>query len=104
MSATTMTGKSPAIYIVTNKRHGTLYVGVTSNLINRIHDHRTGASRGFASQHGCKVLVYFELHADMPTAIAREKQIKPESRAGKIALKESRNGAWRDLHAEIMTG
>ncbi len=99
-----MTGKSPAIYIVTNKRHGTLYVGVTSNLINRIHDHRTGASRGFASQHGCKVLVYFELHADMPTAIAREKQIKPESRAGKIALKESRNGAWRDLHAEIMTG
>jgi predicted GIY-YIG superfamily endonuclease len=61
-------------------------------------------SRGFSSQHGCKLLVYFELHADMPTAIAREKQIKPESRAGKIALKESRNGAWRDLHAEIMTG
>jgi predicted GIY-YIG superfamily endonuclease len=61
-------------------------------------------SRGFASQHGCKLLVYFDLHADMLTAIAREKPIKHGSRARKIALIENRNGAWRDLYPEIMTG
>jgi putative endonuclease len=97
-----MPEKNPAIYIVTNKRHGTLYVGVTSNLIKRIDDHRTGASRGFASQHSCTLLVYYELHANMPTAIAREKQIKSGSRARKIALIEQQNGAWSDLYADII--
>ena len=99
-----MSEKSPAIYIITNKRHGTVYVGVTSNLIKRIHDHRTGASQGFAAQHGCTLLVYYELHADMPTAIAREKQLKAGSRAKKIAMIERDNGAWRDPYADIIAG
>jgi putative endonuclease len=75
--------KQPAVYITASQRNGTLYVGVTSALLRRISQHRTGAIPGFASRYGCKSLVYFELQADMTNAITREKQIKAGSRAKK---------------------
>ena len=84
-----------------SKRNGTLYTGVTSSLIHRSWLHREGVSDGFTKRYGCKFLVWFELHATMPDAIAREKQIKGGSRARKLALIESMNPDWRDLFAEI---
>ena len=92
--------KQPAIYIVTNKKNGTLYTGVTSNLPKRIHEHKN-ASEGFTAKYGCKNLVYYEILEDMENAIAREKQIKAGSRKKKIALIESVNPEWRDLYNNI---
>ncbi len=83
-------------------RNGTVYVGVTSDLVTRVFQHRTGMLPGFTSRHGCKSLVYFQLHADMAGAIAREKQIKGGSRARKIALIEAINPTWRDLYEDIL--
>jgi putative endonuclease len=94
--------KQPAVYIMANKRNGTLYIGVTSNLIQRAHQHREGVSDGFTSRYGCKLLVYYEMHGDMPTAIAREKQLKGGSRAKKLALIEGFNPSWQDLYPEIV--
>jgi putative endonuclease len=65
--------KQPAVYIMANKRNGTLYTGVTSNLVQRVYWHRNGSIRGFTSRYGCKMLVWYELHEDMASAIAREK-------------------------------
>ena len=96
------TPKSPAVYILANKRNGTLYIGVTSNLPARLHAHRTAATPGFASKHACTRLVYFEQYEDMPTAIAREKQLKAGTRAKKLALIETNNSAWRDLYETIL--
>jgi len=83
-------------------RNGTLYTGVTSDLPRRAFDHREGTVPGFTSRHGCKLLVWYELHATMPDAIAREKQIKGGSRKKKLALIESTNPAWRDLFDELI--
>ena len=85
-----------------SRRNGTLYTGVTSDLVQRVSAHRTGSSGGFAAQHACVLLVWFELHADMPTAITREKQIKGGSRAKKLALIEATNGGWRDLYPDLV--
>jgi len=93
--------KQPAIYIMASTRNGTLYVGVTSNLLQRAWQHRNGATASFASKHQCAQLVHFELYADMTTAIAREKQIKSGSRTRKLALIESTNPDWRDLYDDI---
>ena len=93
--------KQPAVYIMTNGRQGTLYVGVTSDLVRRAWEHRVGAVPGFTTRYSCKLLVWFEAHEDMAAAIAREKQIKGGSRAKKIALIEALNSAWRDLYADI---
>jgi len=84
-----------------NKRNGTLYVGVTSNLVQRVWQHRTSEVKGFIDRYGCKLLVWFELADDMNTAISREKQIKGGSRARKLALIEARNPDWRDLWEDI---
>ena len=84
-----------------SKRNGTLYTGVTSSLIHRAWQHREGLMEGFTKRYGCKLLVWFEIHATMPEAIAREKQIKAGSRAKKIALIEAVNPEWRDLLPEI---
>jgi putative endonuclease len=94
--------KQPAIYIMASTRNGTLYVGVTSNLLQHVWQHWTGAIPGFRSRYGCKLLVHFEMHPDMPTAIAREKQIKASSRACKLALIETDNPIWRDVYEEIL--
>ena len=90
--------REPAVYIMANKRNGTLYVGVTSNLARRVWEHREGILSGFTKQYGCKILVWYEMHQDMPHAIFREKQIKAGSRKKKLALIEALNPEWRDLY------
>jgi predicted GIY-YIG superfamily endonuclease len=80
-----------------NKRNGTLYTGVTSDLLQRVHQHRNGLMPGFSSRYGCTLLVWYECHYEMPAAIAREKQIKAGSRRMKLALIEGMNPHWRDL-------
>jgi putative endonuclease len=84
-----------------SQRNGTLYTGVTSSLVHRAWQHREGLTGGFTKQYGCKLLVWFELHATMPEAIAREKQIKGGSRAKKLALIEAKNPDWNDVFPEI---
>lgn len=94
--------KQPAIYITTNKRNGTIYTGVTSDLPKRIYQHKNKQIEGFTAQYGCSYLVYFELHDTMETAITREKQIKGGSRQKKIALIEKTNPDWKDLYETIL--
>jgi len=91
----------PAVYIMANKRNGTLYIGVTSDLAQRVWQHREGVADGFSKRYGCKLLVWFELHSTMEHAILREKQLKAGSRRKKITLIEAANPQWRDLFAEI---
>ena len=92
----------PAVYIVTNKRNGTLYTGVTSCLPKRIYEHKEEIREGFTKKYNCKLLVFFEIHETMQSAIVREKQIKKGARRKKIALIEGINPAWRDLYAQIV--
>ena len=87
----------PAVYIMASARNGTLYVGVTSDLVQRAWQHREGLGEGFTKRYGCKSLVWYELHATMYHAIAREKQIKGGSRKRKLVLIEAFNPQWRDL-------
>ncbi|HEX6073090.1 MAG TPA: GIY-YIG nuclease family protein [Sphingomicrobium sp.] len=84
-----------------SQRNGTLYTGVTSNLVQRVWQHRQGVTGGFTKQYGCKLLVWYELGGDMVGAILREKQIKAGSRAKKLALVETQNPEWRDLWDDI---
>jgi predicted GIY-YIG superfamily endonuclease len=93
--------KQPAVYIMASGRNGTLYIGVTSNLVQRAWLHRTGAMPGFTERYGCKTLVWYEVHATMPNAIARERQIKAGSRRNKLALINMTNPKWRDLFEDI---
>ena len=90
-----------AVYLMTNERNGTLYLGVTSNLVQRAHQHREGAIEGFSRDNNCKRLVWFEQHSEMTAAIAREKAIKKWRRAWKIALIEKQNPQWRDLYDDF---
>ncbi|MBU0824570.1 MAG: GIY-YIG nuclease family protein [Alphaproteobacteria bacterium] len=90
----------PAVYIMTNRKDGVLYTGVTSSLIGRVYQHREKRS-GFSARYRCDKLVWFEMHGDMYSAINREKRIKAGSRARKIALIETDNPEWRDLYAEL---
>jgi putative endonuclease len=94
--------KQPAVYIMANRRNGTLYTGVTSNLVQRVWQHREGLGGGFTKQYGCKLLVWFELAETMEAAISREKQIKAGSRSKKLALIEVQNPAWADLFQQIV--
>ena len=84
-----------------SRRNGTLYTGVTSDLLQRVWQHRQGITDGFTKRYSCKLLVWFELHDVMYDAIAREKQIKGGSRARKLALIEAANPDWDDLYPEI---
>ena len=95
--------KQPAVYIMANKRNGTLYTGVTSNLVQRVWQHREGVADGFTKRYGCKRLVWFEMADTMDSAICREKQIKAGSRAKKLALIEAVNPEWNDLYGGIST-
>ena len=92
----------PAVYILASQRNGTLYTGVTSDLIKRIWEHKNEVVEGFSRRYGVHLLVYFELHSNMLSAITREKQIKKWNRAWKIRLIESVNHEWRDLWNEII--
>ena len=98
----TKQSRNPAVYILANKRNGTLYIGVTSDLIQRIHQHKEKITDGFSKKHDCSNLVFFEIHETMESAILREKQIKGGSRKKKLALIENKNPEWQDLYEEII--
>jgi putative endonuclease len=94
--------KQPAVYIITNKKDGILYTGVTSNLIKRAYEHREGVISGFTKKYNCKKLVFYELHTTMESAITREKQLKTWHRKWKLELIESQNPNWEDLYDKII--
>ena len=89
--------REPAVYILANSFHGTLYTGVTSNLVARVYQHRESITKGHTARYGIKRLVWFEMHGAMETAIQREKPIKRWVRPYKYALIEKENPTWRDL-------
>ena len=89
--------RTPCVYILANRQNGTLYTGVTSNLIQRVWQHKEGVAEGFTRKYNAKLLVWHEFHDTMEGAIAREKQIKAGSRSKKIQLIETMNPEWRDL-------
>ena len=89
------------LYLLTNKRNGTLYLGVTSNLPHRIWQHREGLIEGFSKKYGCKTLVWSEHYPNLHDARAREAQMKKWKRAWKLELIEKDNPDWRDLWHEI---
>lgn len=92
------------VYILASGRRGTLYIGVTNDLIRRVYEHRTGAVPGFTLTHEVHRLVYFEEHDDIQEAIAREKRIKRWRRAWKIELIETHNEDWHDLWLGLTAG
>ncbi len=94
--------KHPAVYMMSNKKNGTIYTGVTSDLIKRVAEHKSGTMDGFTKRYECKALVYFEMYEDMTQAIIREKQIKGGSRRDKINLIEATNPQWTDLYESIL--
>ena len=94
--------KNPAVHIMTNRKNGTLYTGVTSHLIKRVFEHKEGLTHGFAKKYGCKLLVFYEVCDSMVDAIEREKTIKGGSRKQKLALIEGVNPTWKDLYYEII--
>jgi len=89
------------VYILFNERNGTLYTGVTSNLIKRIWEHKEGVVKGFTKRYGVHQLGYYEIHNSITDAIIREKKIKGGSRKQKLDLIESMNPYWNDLYNEI---
>ena len=93
--------KQPTVYILASKRHGTLYTGVTSNLVKRIWHHKNDVQEGFTKKYKVHHLVYFEQHSTMEAAITREKRIKKWNRQWKIDLIEKNNPQWRDLWDDI---
>jgi putative endonuclease len=93
--------KQPAVYILASKRNGTLYIGVTSNLIQRIWEHKHDLIEGFSKRYGIHNLVWYELHENMESAILREKMLKEWKRAWKLELIEGSNPNWNDLYDTI---
>jgi putative endonuclease len=94
--------RQPAVYILASERNGTLYIGVTSDLIKRIWEHKNDIHDGFTKNYHVHVLVYYELHDEMSTAIQREKQLKKWNRAWKLNLIEAKNPQWDDLYGKIL--
>lgn len=90
--------KQPCVYILASQRNGTLYVGVTSNLVKRVWEHKNDAVEGFTKRYGVHTLVWYEVHPDMASAIRREKAIKEWQRAWKLRLIEATNPQWQDLY------
>jgi putative endonuclease len=88
----------PAVYILASGRKATLYIGVTSALWNRVATHKDGSVKGFSQKYGVKLLVWYEHHHTMESAIKREKQLKKWRRQWKLDLIEAFNPHWRDLH------
>ncbi|MDO5693369.1 MAG: GIY-YIG nuclease family protein [Pseudomonadota bacterium] len=94
--------KQPAVYLLASRYRGTLYVGVTSDLVQRVWQHRQGLVEGFTQRYGVHALVWFELHATMLDAITREKHIKEWKRAWKVRLIEAANPRWLDLYDTLL--
>ena len=93
--------RQPAVYILASKRNGTLYTGVTSDLVKRIWEHRNNLVEGFTKRYGVHRLVWYELHESMESAIQWEKRLKKWKRVWKLALIESANPDWQDLYQTI---
>lgn len=90
--------KQPCVYIITNQKNGTLYIGVTSNLLQRIQQHKEKTIKGFTTKYSLDKLIWYETHDTMYTAISREKAMKEWKREWKIKLIEKDNPEWRDLY------
>jgi putative endonuclease len=90
------------VYVLASRKNGTLYVGVTNDLIRRVYEHRNDLVEGFTKRYGVHLLVYHESTSDVAAAIQREKQIKKWNRAWKIELIEQLNPEWRDLYNELV--
>lgn len=93
--------KSGTVYIMASAKNGTIYIGVTSDLIGRVHQHREGLADAFTKKHGCKTLVWFEAHYDLESARLRELQMKEWKRSWKIRLIEEANLEWADLYPRL---
>ena len=93
--------KKPCVYMLASRPNGTLYIGVTSNLIQRIWQHKQGLAEGFTQKYQVKTLVWYEQHETMQTAIEREKNLKEWQRAWKVRLIEAGNPQWQDLYPHI---
>jgi putative endonuclease len=89
------------VYLLASKLGGTLYIGVTNDLVRRVYEHKEGSVEGFTKKYGLSRLVYFEAHSDVEQAILREKQIKKWNRAWKVRLIEEKNPNWDDLYHSI---
>jgi putative endonuclease len=89
------------VYLLASRKDGTLYLGVTCDLVRRVYEHKTKAASGFTSRYDVRRLVWLEIYDDPSSAIAREKQLKKWQRAWKIELIEKENPDWRDLYEEI---
>lgn len=94
--------QQPIVYILASQRNGTLYIGVTGDVVRRCHEHRNSLAQGFTQRYGVHRLVYYELHGSMLEAITREKRLKKWRRQWKLELIESVNPDWRGLRDEIV--
>ena len=94
--------KAGFVYIMASAKNGTIYIGVTSDLVKRIWEHREGVVPGFTKRHGCKLLVWFEAYDDLDQARLRELQMKEWNRAWKIKLIEEKNLDWNDLYPTLV--
>jgi putative endonuclease len=94
--------RRPCVYILASERNGTIYIGVTSDIVRRVWEHKSGAVDGFTKKYGVHLLVYFEFHETMADAILREKQIKKWRRAWKLELIERDNPQWHDRYDVIV--
>ena len=92
----------PCVYILASERNGTLYIGVTSDLIKRVWEHKSDFVVGFTKQYQVHTLVWYELHENMESAIVREKQLKEWKRQWKVELIEKLNPYWNDLYPTIV--
>jgi putative endonuclease len=95
--------KSYYVYILASRRNGTLYIGVTNDLVRRAYDHKNDAIEGFTKNYGVHMLVYYESYKDVQDALAREKRMKKWKHQWKIDLIESKNPDWKDLYSEIIS-
>lgn len=93
--------KRAYVYILASSKNGTLYIGVTSNVINRVAEHKTDVRKGFTKKYGVHMLVYYEELPDLVTAIKREKQLKAWKREWKVQLIKELNPGWRDLYEDV---
>ena len=94
--------RQPCVYMLASKRNGTLYTGVTSNLVKRVWEHKNHASEGFTKKYNVTHLVWYEVHETMMSAISREKAIKNWKRVWKIDVIEAMNPQWRDLYDDLL--
>ena len=92
----------PAVYILASKKEGTLYIGVTSDLLKRIYEHKNNVVEGFTKEYAVHTLVYYEVHESMEEAIKKEKKLKKWNRQWKIDLLEKNNPEWKDLYLDIL--